>query len=298
MPTLPRPIDPVERDLRKLPLVRACLRHLNDMLGITAGQVGLDLGGLGGVISMALRRRGGAWCSMDAPGAPFESLRRLTNGENVYPIESPRLPFPDQSFDVMVALDIFQHTTDEAALVEECHRVLKPAGRLIVQTPFARAGSLVPALCRMTGVEDPWASRIRGGYTQPRLFGVLKDGFDVQDARTYGGPLSTWGDCALRASAWRAGEDPRDVYFAWARRARQWAPLAWLSAMIDPLFPASRGHRLIVRAKRRLWIPRKTPVLRDGRSIAEATLQTKIGTASALSQIMAPRERNQIRTRR
>ena len=65
------PPDEVERNVRRLPLVRACLRNLDSLLGITRGQVGLDLGGWGGVVSAALLRRGGVLCSMDEPGPAF-----------------------------------------------------------------------------------------------------------------------------------------------------------------------------------------------------------------------------------
>ena len=38
---------------------------------------------------------------------------------------------------------------------------------------------------------------------------------------------------------------------------------------------------MVLRAKRRMmWVPRVTPRLRDGRSIAEAALRSKIGTAA------------------
>ena len=40
-------------------------------------------------------------------------------------------------------------------------------------------------------------------------------------------------------------------------------------------------HHMVLRAKRRMmWVPRVTPRLRDGRSIAEAALGSKIGTAA------------------
>lgn len=293
-----RPLDAVERPLRRLSMVQMCLRQLDALLGPMPGQVGLDLGGWGGVISAALRRRGGTWCSMEAPGPAFDSLRRRCDGEHTHPIERVELPFDDQVFDVVVVIDLLQHARDSDALVQEFHRVLKPAGRLIVQAPFLRAGSFAPALGRMVGIRDPWASRLRAGYTRAQLFAALKNGFDVQDSRVYGRPFSHLLDLALRAAAVRSSGVEGAIHDAWARQAQRWGWACWPAAFADALLPLSHGHRIIVRAKRRLWIPRRTPVLRDGRSIAEATLQTRIGSASVLSQITARRENTQIRTRR
>jgi hypothetical protein len=49
-------------------------------------------------------------------------------------------------------------------------------------------------------------------------------------------------------------------------------PLFGLAYQLDFLLFFSRGNYLIANAKRRAWLPRKTPVLSDGRSITEAVL--------------------------
>lgn len=45
------------------------------------------------------------------------------------------LPFPDQSFDLVALLDTVEHIADELDVFEECRRVLKPGGKLIVTAP-------------------------------------------------------------------------------------------------------------------------------------------------------------------
>ncbi len=57
-------------------------------------------------------------------------------------------------------------------------------------------------------------------------------------------------------------------------------PVFWLADALDLLFFFLPDHHMVLRAKRRMmWVPRVTPRLRDGRSIAEAALGAKIGTA-------------------
>ncbi|MFZ5829412.1 MAG: coenzyme F420 hydrogenase/dehydrogenase beta subunit N-terminal domain-containing protein [Planctomycetota bacterium] len=47
------------------------------------------------------------------------------------------LPFPDESQDVVVSLETLEHVPDPLHFLLECHRVLKPGGRLILSAPPA-----------------------------------------------------------------------------------------------------------------------------------------------------------------
>jgi len=49
--------------------------------------------------------------------------------------DSVSLPFRDDVFDVVTALDIVEHVTDDAGVLNELYRSLKPNGNLIVSVP-------------------------------------------------------------------------------------------------------------------------------------------------------------------
>ncbi|MFT3900552.1 MAG: class I SAM-dependent methyltransferase [Gordonia sp. (in: high G+C Gram-positive bacteria)] len=45
------------------------------------------------------------------------------------------LPIADESVDVIVNFQVIEHLWDQPAFVAECHRVLRPGGRLLMSTP-------------------------------------------------------------------------------------------------------------------------------------------------------------------
>lgn len=71
--------------------------------------------------------------SEDAVNAAREHGREAL----VHRVEDP-LPFPDASFDAVVAKDLLEHVLDPAAVVREIGRVLRPGGRVFASAPDAQ----------------------------------------------------------------------------------------------------------------------------------------------------------------
>lgn len=46
------------------------------------------------------------------------------------------LPFRDEAFDAIKITEVLEHVPDTAAALRECHRVLRPGGRLVATAPF------------------------------------------------------------------------------------------------------------------------------------------------------------------
>ena len=84
-----------------------------------------------------------------------------------------RLPFEDDSFDLVTSLDVVEHLDDDVAGLKEMRRVLRPNGRILL---------FVPAFMFLWGVQDD-ISNHRRRYTLPGLRkAVLEAGFEVERA--------------------------------------------------------------------------------------------------------------------
>jgi SAM-dependent methyltransferase len=54
---------------------------------------------------------------------------------NVQQVTSSILPFEDNIFELVTMLDVLEHIDDDAAMLRELHRVLRPSGMLLVSVP-------------------------------------------------------------------------------------------------------------------------------------------------------------------
>jgi len=62
------------------------------------------------------------------------------------------MPFPDQTFDVLICNHVMEHVEDDGMAMAEVYRVLKPGGWALLQVPIGLA------LDRGQSIEDPSAT--------------------------------------------------------------------------------------------------------------------------------------------
>ena len=122
-----------------------------DRLGVGRGARVLDMGCGGGRHAFEAWRRGASVVALDHSEAELKEVRAVL-GAMLDAREVPeaeqrvgiggavngdalRLPFPDASFDVIIASEVLEHLWDDERAISELVRVLKPGGRMAVTVP-------------------------------------------------------------------------------------------------------------------------------------------------------------------
>ena len=235
------------------------LRELAQSLGSTERLRCLDLGSDNGVISLLLRERGGSWASADLTDEAVASIRSLV-GSDVHKLDGRALPFGDAEFDRVVVVDMLEHAPDEASFVRELGRILKPGGRLIVNTPHLKH-SLLRRARHALGQTDEKHGHLRPGYTIEGLGALLGPGFAMRGHRTYSRFFSELADAAINWGIERLGKKGSakgmvvtggDVK-KHARLFRAYSlvyPFVASVAALDALIPWASGYMLIATAER------------------------------------------------
>ena len=87
------------------------------------------------------------------------------------------LPFPDQSFDLICALDILEHVEDDSRALSELARICEPGAAFLVATPLY--------MSRWTGFDD-FVGHCRRYEPQDFIEKLALHGFTIEQSAVYG----------------------------------------------------------------------------------------------------------------
>jgi ubiquinone/menaquinone biosynthesis C-methylase UbiE len=105
----------------------------------------LDVGAGAGIVSqMNFRGSVARMCGIDLDPRVLENPM-LDEGHIA---DAAKIPYSDDTFDVVFADNVMEHIADPHAMYREVHRVLKPEGVLLFKTP--NKTHYMPAIARMT----------------------------------------------------------------------------------------------------------------------------------------------------
>ena len=248
------------RLLRKSPLKRDKVAALLSVLGPVDGKRCLDLGSDNGVVSLLLRQQGGSWASGDLTPETVEAIRGLVETD-VHLVTEDKLPFVDREFDLVVVADMIEHIEGEAGFVAELARVLKPSGRLIVNTPHVRNTALRRLRLRL-GQTDEKHGHLRPGYTRESLARLLRDRFEIGETKSYTKAFSETIDTVMQFGLESLGKkgSKKGVVVTGGdlnRHAKLFTvysavfPFVWAFSRMDALLPGNDGYRLLLVATRK-----------------------------------------------
>jgi methionine biosynthesis protein MetW len=98
----------------------------------------LDVGCGDGALSPLVRGKVAEVHGIEWAEHAIEEARALGVRVRKCDLNRDSLSYPDESFDAVTCLDVIEHVLDPRRLLREIHRVLRPAGALILITPNIR----------------------------------------------------------------------------------------------------------------------------------------------------------------
>lgn len=101
------------------------------------------------------------------------------------------LSFPDKSFDILIALDVFEHMPDYKSAFRECARTLRPGGKMMWSVPF------------MPGSAD---NVVRARFKNGEIVHILPPEY-------HGDPLSSEGVLCFQYFGWEMLDQMRSAGF-------------------------------------------------------------------------------------
>jgi methionine biosynthesis protein MetW len=166
--------------------------------GVTSEMRCLDVGcGTGNSYAGELRRRGASYVGVDISQAAVDKARASGLDARVID-DAAQLPFPDESFDLAVCVEVLEHLFAARQTAEEIHRVLRFGGRLVVSTPniayWRQRANLLFGVWNPAGdelaVEEPWRDPHIRFFTPRTLSSMLeRAGFSEVSVGAQGGRL-------------------------------------------------------------------------------------------------------------
>jgi SAM-dependent methyltransferase len=247
------------------------LHEIRRAVGRTENARCLEIGSDSGMFIHHLRLGGGEWLSL---ASDAEAMARvgvfIADGLGV--LGKDGFPYDDKEFDFLVVTNVLECVEDDVAFVQECHRVLKPNGRLVLCARHAKRRTPIGLLRRWLGVDGAGIGRARDGYGEKALFELLKNGYDVVALRSFSRFLVELVDAFVQARLRRLRRVGDPGRRGESRLYATAGILYRIAFQLDALFFLTRGHRWVAVGKRRMWRERQTPILSDGRPISEAVL--------------------------
>jgi SAM-dependent methyltransferase len=173
-----------DKTLKKKLRLNALRKHIGDVTP-DAKCLLVTCGDNNGAINYHLRALGGVWSWADYEDKSITEMSALL-GEPVHFIGDGRLPFDDQSFDVVVTIDVHEHLPDMNPFTQELVRVAKPGGKVVVTVPNGDETKVATRIKNKVGMTLEKYGHYREGLTPRQLHDLFEaNGIQPRDQSTF-----------------------------------------------------------------------------------------------------------------
>lgn len=164
----------------------------------------LDIGGFDGSTTGLLKRLydiDAVIVDMDMNGLVAARERGL----NAVNADACALPFPDQAFDCVLALDILEHIENDNQALSEISRIVKQSGLIILTTPILGVRFANRPETESLSIHIDWG-HVRPGYEPKVLIKAIEDlGFEQEAYGKFFNIISSlaYYHLAMKSDGWR-----------------------------------------------------------------------------------------------
>lgn len=252
----------LDKNVYSLPLrreVSSVFHFLHVQRGIVRSA--LDIGFTNAGVSQHLRQAGGYWMTVEPTPRRRDLVAAALGPDTVLSAgESGELPFEDKQFDVVVLAHGVLPLEAEAAaaMIRECHRVIKAGGHFIMTVEYRKRYGLAAALNRQRVV-----SGAGGRYSETEVFQLLKDGFDVLGFRF---TCRFWVQLVRQWIDRRRENGTYGMANAWLRF------LYGVALALDGGLLLTKGYQMTVYGRRKGWREKHARVTSGGTPVSDAML--------------------------
>jgi SAM-dependent methyltransferase len=180
-------------------------------------------------------------------------------------VDTAALPFEDDRFDAVVAIDVHEHLADPVPFTAELKRVARPGAKVVVTVPNGNPRKLAVRLKRFLGMTPAVYGHERWGFDIEELSAMLrKGGLEPVASSSYSRfftelvelginflyvkVLRKKDDGDSHAIAPGSEEDLRKVQKSYRMYALAYPVFRAISAL-DALIPFRRGYAVVVEAR-------------------------------------------------
>tara|TARA_Y100000310_G_C20617994_1_gene781696 strand:- start:866 stop:1567 length:702 start_codon:yes stop_codon:yes gene_type:complete len=146
---------------------------MRELANVKEGDAILDAGCGLGYFLLTLKDTGAKLYGMDVSPESVEYVKKhITKDAVVGAVE--KIPYPDNTFDVVLFCEVIEHVEDDAKVLREICRVLKPGGRVVITTPSLK-GFFAHSKLKQLGHHHGGEFHYRDGYEPADLEKKLEE---------------------------------------------------------------------------------------------------------------------------
>lgn len=125
------------------------------------------------------------------------------------------MQYDSNSFDILLANHVLEHVGDDLKALREIHRILRPGGIAILQTPYSR--KLLHTWNDAGITDEPARNQAFGQDDHVRLYG--RDIFDRISSCGFISKVGEHADLLAEIDAWKFGVNPAEPFFLFQKPA-------------------------------------------------------------------------------